>query len=53
MEEKEKAMYQSEYFKKRETVRTIVCDKYGIEGDCTIDSMIDDIVVSLDNLKMF
>lgn len=53
VKEKENAMYQSEWFKKRETVRKIVCDKYGIEGDCTIDYMIDDIVTSLDNLKMF
>ncbi|MBU5331698.1 hypothetical protein KQI61_05775 [Anaerocolumna aminovalerica] len=49
----EKEMYQSEYYKKHETIRKIICDKYGLEGDSDIDKMIDDIIVSLDNLKLF
>ncbi len=49
----EGAKYQSEHYQKREAVRKIVCDKYGIEGDTDIDSMVDDIVNELDNLKTF
>lgn len=50
---KENAMYQSPYYQKRETARKIICDKYGLEGDSSLDSMIDDIIVALDNLKLF
>lgn len=49
----EKEMYQSEWYQKREAVRKIICDKYGLEGDTDIDNMIDDIIVALDNLKLF
>ena len=45
-------MYQSLAYHQHETVREILCDKYGIEGD-DIDEMIDEIICGLNNLKIF
>lgn len=49
---KENTMYQSLAYHQHETVREILCDKYGIEGD-DVDEMIDEIICGLNNLKIF
>lgn len=48
----ENTMYQSLAYHQHETVREILCDKYGIEGD-DVDEMIDEIICGLNNLKIF
>lgn len=52
VEVQENTMYQSLAYHQHETVREILCDKYGIEGD-DIDEMIDEIICGLNNLKIF
>ena len=37
----------------KEIIRSIICDKYGFEGDSSIDEMINDIWIELDNMKVF
>ena len=51
-EVQENTMYQSLAYHQHETVREILCDKYGIEGD-DVDEMIDEIICGLNNLKIF
>lgn len=36
-----------------EEIRKIVCDKYGLEGDCTIEEMIDDIYYKMLSLEIW
>ena len=52
VEVQENTMYQSLAYHQHETVREILCDKYGIEGD-DVDEMIDEIICCLNNLKIF
>lgn len=36
-----------------EEIRKIICDKYGLEGDCIIEEMIDDIYYKMLSLEIW
>lgn len=46
------SLYQEPRSVLREAIRKTVCDKHGLEGDATLDEMIDDIVDAVMNLEV-
>ena len=45
-------LMKSPYAVVTDEIRKIICDKYGIEGDCEIEQMIDDIYCELHKIVL-